>query len=77
MCSKCFKHLSEKQIGYCDHLKQAWWIAWQLTKTIPKMLWHGLWPDAYSESASDVAKEVLEKTHPGARIQYPDRKKPF
>jgi len=73
----CFRHLKEKNIGYCDHLKQAWWLAWEFTKVIPKMLLHGLYPDVCEESASELAEKTLETTHPGWSVLRPDRKKPF
>lgn len=59
-----FNHLKDKNISYLDHLKQAFWISFRLFVTIPKMVVHGLYPDICTESASELAIDILTKTHP-------------
>jgi hypothetical protein len=73
----CFKHLKEQNIGYCQHFRQAFWIAWELTKCIPKVMIHGFWPDAYDHTATDKCKEIIEKAYPGTRVVRPGDKKPY
>lgn len=59
-----FGHLKEKQISYCDHMAQAFWIAGRFALGVPQMIIHGLYPDIFTEAASNVAFDILMKTHP-------------
>ena len=59
-----FRHLKEKKISYCDHMKKALWIAGQFALVIPKMIIHGIYPDIYTEVASNISLEIIKKTYP-------------
>jgi len=59
-----FEHLKEKRISYCSHMTQAFWIACRFVLGVPQMIIHGLYPDVFTETASNIAIDILKKTHP-------------
>lgn len=44
---------------------QAFWMSGKFIFGATKMIIHGIYPDVFTEAASDTAKDILRKTHPG------------